>query len=242
MRSGRASKTVGSVSKSACILALIAMVICGFAYRGAAYHFQKSAQMSITLPVPLRTFPSVISGWTGKDAPLDETVAEVAGNDDFCNRLYVNKQMNYWANVYIAYSARPRTMLGHKPDVCYVGAGWVHDDTEESSFVAKSGAKIPCLIHWFHLPQPRQEDLVVLNFYIINGKTSAEEAGFSGIEWRTPNIKGDMARYVAQVQISSTLEDTVRAAATDMADVILKFLPNEKGFGEETEDANSGMP
>jgi hypothetical protein len=217
------------IPKSACLVALIAMGICGVLYQTVAQRLQKSVRTPIYLPVPLRALPLVISDWAGKDIPLDESIVDAVANDDFCSRFYVNRTSNYGVALYIAYSARPRTMLGHRPDVCYVGAGWIHDNTEQSSFVSKSGKKILCLLHRFHKPQPSPDELVVLNFYIINGQTSAQESVFSGIGWRTPNINGDIARYVAQVQISGVLEDMTRAAARDMTDMILDFFPDETG-------------
>jgi len=53
--------------------------------------------------------------------------------------------------------------------------------------------------------------------------------GFSGVGWRTPNIEGNPARYVAQVQISSIIENSIRTAAKDMTDLILEFFPDENG-------------
>ncbi|MGI6125249.1 MAG: hypothetical protein ACOYIG_13935, partial [Acetivibrionales bacterium] len=44
--------------------------------------------------------------------------------------------------------------------------------------------------------------------------------------WRLPNISGNIARYVTQVQISSVLEKSVRDAAADFVDVVLKYLPD----------------
>jgi hypothetical protein len=73
------------------------------------------------------------------------------------------------------------------------------------------------------------EQIVVLNFYILNGRITADEKDFSGLLDRKPNIAGDPARYVAQVQISSVLENSIRTAAKDMADVILDFLPDKDG-------------
>ncbi len=70
---------------------------------------------------------------------------------------------------------------------------------------------------------------VVLNFYVLNGQLTADENDFSGIFGRRPNIAGDPARYVAQVQISSVLEYSIREAAKDMTDLILDFLPDWNG-------------
>ncbi|MDO8301778.1 MAG: exosortase-associated EpsI family protein [Sedimentisphaerales bacterium] len=225
-----------TIPKSACIVTLIAMVVCGVLYKTVAQRLQKSVGTPIRLPVPLRALPFVIGDWTGRDVPLDESIVEAAANDDFCSRFYLNRNSNYGVTLYLAYSARPRTMLGHRPDVCYVGAGWILDSTEKSSFVATSGKKIPCLLHRFHRPQLSPEELVVLNFYILNGKVSAEESGFSGIQWRTPNIEGNIARYVAQVQISSVLENSVRDAATDMTDTIVGFFPDTNDVNKPSAD------
>jgi len=63
----------------------------------------------------------------------------------------------------------------------------------------------------------------------LNGQLTADENDFSGPWGRRPNIAGDPARYVAQVQISSVLENSIRTAAKDMIDLILDFLPNEDG-------------
>ena len=47
--------------------------------------------------------------------------------------------------------------------------------------------------------------------------------------WRTPNIDGNPARYVTQVQISSVFENSIRSAAKDMAELVLEFFPDENG-------------
>jgi len=63
----------------------------------------------------------------------------------------------------------------------------------------------------------------------LNGRITADEKDFSGLLDRRPNIAGDPARYVAQVQISSVMENSIRAAAKDMTDLILDFLPDKNG-------------
>ena len=68
-----------------------------------------------------------------------------------------------------------------------------------------------------------------LNYYIVNGQLTDDESVFSGLGWRTPNIEGDPARYVAQVQISSLQEMTVRSAAKDFTDLVLGYFPEENG-------------
>jgi hypothetical protein len=191
------------------------------------------------LPHPLSTFPTKIGDWSGKESPIPYNIQKVAANDDFLSRLYTKELTKEWANVYIAYSARPRTMLGHKPEVCYVGSGWILDSTESSKVVSASGTTIPCLVHRFHKPAPDSIKVVVMNFYILNGQITSDESSFSGLGWSTPNIAGNPARYVAQVQISSTVENSTRVAAKDMTDLILEFLPDGNGKVKTTEYINT---
>jgi len=73
------------------------------------------------------------------------------------------------------------------------------------------------------------QQTVVLNFYILNGQMTADENDFSGPLGRRPNIAGDPARYVAQVQISSVLENFVRTMAKDVTDLVLDYLPDPNG-------------
>jgi hypothetical protein len=186
----------------------------------------------VTLPVPLSAFPTRIGYWAGEDVPIPANIQRIAGNDDFLSRFYTNESNNQWVNVYVAYTARPRTMVGHQPRICYVAGGWVHDYTQTAQIVLSSGREIPCLIHRFHRPAPDHEDTedtVVLNFYIVNGRITSDERVFSGVGLRTPNIDGDPARYVAQVQISSAVENSVRTAAKDTVELMLEFLPDESG-------------
>lgn len=210
-------------------LSLVLLILSGITYRVLASRLRLVVETPIELPVSLSAFPARIGAWLGKDVPIPENVQRVAGNDDFLNRLYINESANQWANIYIAYSARPRNMLGHRPQVCYVGGGWIHDSTEASEVISDFGRKIPCLIHRFHMPTPSHEERVVLNFYIVNGQLTNDESGFSGVGWRTPNIAGNTARYVAQVQISSVLENSTRTAAKDMTELVLDFFPDENG-------------
>jgi hypothetical protein len=211
------------------MLAILLFLCAGVVYRITAQHLRLLIDTPIELPLHLSAFPVEIGNWSGKESPIPYNIQKVAGNDDFLSRLYTNRFTKEWANVYIAYSARPRTMVGHKPEACYVGSGWIHDSTEPTKVVSSSGVTIPCLVHHFHKPAPDNREVVVLNFYILNGQITSNESGFTGLGWRTPNIAGNPAHYVAQVQISSALENSVRVVAKDMTDLIIAFFPDNDG-------------
>jgi len=210
-------------------MAFILLILSGIGYRVLASRLKLAIENPINLPVSLSAFPSEIGNWTSKDVPIPGNIQRVAGTDDFLSRLYINRISKQWANVYMPYTARPRTMLGHRPQVCYPAGGWVHDITEHTKVVSKSGRDVPCLLHRFHKQAPNHDEKVVLNFYIVNGRITDDESVFTGVGWRTPNIAGNPAHYVAQVQISSVLENSARTAAEEMTDLMLDFFPDENG-------------
>jgi hypothetical protein len=211
-------------------LAVIALLLTGAGYRTAASYLKIAANSTMVLPVGLSTFPVKIGDWVGENIPIPANIQRVAQNDDFLNRLYVNQTTNQWVNVYVAYSGQPRTMLGHCPEVCYAAGGWIHENSSKAQLLSSAGRTIPCLIHHFRKPAPQNDNIVVLNFYVLNGQLSSNEGGFSSLGWRSPNIGGTAARYVAQVQISAVLENSVRTATADMTDLILDFLPDSNGI------------
>jgi hypothetical protein len=150
--------------------------------------------------------------------------------DDFFSRRYVNAADKTWADVYVVYcSTRPGGILGHRPGVCYPAHGWLQESTETSQFTSQYGRQIDCLVQRFHQPAPATDQVVVLSFYVRNGRITANESDFSGVFGRKPNIARDPSRYIAQVQISSVLESSVRKAARDIIDHAVDFLPDENG-------------
>ena len=224
------------------ILAVVLLVSAGITYRVLASALSRIINAPITLPVALNTFPLQIDNWTGRDLPIPNTTKEYMERhfaDDYLSRRYINDATKAWADVYVVYcSSRPGGILGHRPRVCYPAYGWIQDSTEPSQFVSRTGRQIPCLIHRFHKPAPTHNQTVVLNFYILNGRLTADENDFSSPLGRRPNIAGDPARYVAQVQISSVLENSVRAMAKDITDLVLHYLPNQNGKVRAAEYSN----
>jgi hypothetical protein len=117
-------------------------------------------------------------------------------------------------------------MLGHQPQVCYTGSGWIHDETKPDELRLADGEVVPCLLHRFHQEARR---VVVLNYYVLNGVPTNQEERFAGVGWRLPNLAGDPAWYVAQVQVSGESETAVRSLATATARQVLDHLPDPQG-------------
>ena len=221
------------------LMAFIVILVAGWIFRKQDNYLQFRISKPVTLPDSLSTLPTQIDNWKSKDIPLSETVQKVTGNDDYINRLYFNKSTNQWVNVYVAYSGRPRTMRGHNPKVCYVSSGWVHDYTQRTQIISSQGRQVPCLIHYFHRPDSQKEQIIVLNFYILNEKFCCSEEGFSGLRWRAPNVSGDPSFYVCQVQISSVLENSVRSIGETLSDLIYDFFLNCKAKTASLNYANN---
>ena len=212
------------------ILAVLILISAGVSYRALE---SLTADTVINLPIPLKTFPVLIGNWTGMDLSIPTITQEYMKKnfaDDYISRRYINSKTQAWADVYIVYCAsKPGSMLGHRPQVCYPGNGWIHDSTEKSQFLTREGREISCLIHRFHKPSPAYDETIILNFYIVNGKLATNQKGFSSFWGRRFNITKNPARYVAQVQISSALENSIRSATRDMSELILDLLPDKNG-------------
>ena len=223
----------------AAVVAVLMLVTAGFGYRAAAVHMPGAAVAAVKLPVSLKQLPMQVAGWVGEDLPIPETTEEYMRRnfaDDFISRRYVDASQGLWTDVYVVYcSSRPGGILGHQPRVCFPAHGWIHDGTVTSEITSGSGRPISCLIHRFHKSPPASQEIVVLSFYILNGQITLSEDDFSGPLGRRPNVSGDSARYVAQVQISSVYEHSIRTAAAQMADTILAFLPDQNGHQGATD-------
>lgn len=213
-------------------VALLLLLAAGTAYRVMASRLRTILSTAIALPVPLRKIPVQIGGWQGQELPIPAVTEDYMRTnfaDDFISRRYKDAARGLWADVYVVYCAsRPSGLLGHKPRVCLPAHGWIHDSTVPSEIVSSSGRPIKCLLHRFH-NVPAYQQVVVLSFYVLNGQVTLSEREFSGFFGRRPNIRGNPARYVAQVQVSSLVEYSARAAAREMVDTILSFLPDQDG-------------
>lgn len=236
--------TAGKVKTTIVWISVVFLIILsGVVYRTLASHLQIVDDTPINLPMSLSSFPTNICNWIGMELDISNTTKQYIEKhfaDDFISRRYNNSATKAWVDVYIVYcSSKPGSILGHQPRVCYPAHGWVHDSTEPSQFISRNGRPIPCLIHRFHKPAPMYEQTIVMNFYILNGQITTDERDFSSPFSRRPNLVRDPARYVAQVQISSVLENSVRTAAKDITDLIFDFLPDENSNVKAEKDANT---
>jgi hypothetical protein len=210
-------------------IAFFIFIITGIIYRSASSRMNVVVSNPVRLPLPLKMVPMQIGNWTGEDISIDEVTKEIAGNDDYISRVYVDRQHNQTACIYLGYSARPRNMIGHNPEVCYRSNGWISESLEDKKFQSNRQRDVNCLIHKFHRVLPEIKEIYVLNFYIVNGRITTRQSDFSGLSWRTPNIEGNPAWYVAQVQINSVSKSTVIDFAENITEILMDYLPDKNG-------------
>ncbi|HSW01582.1 MAG TPA: EpsI family protein [Sedimentisphaerales bacterium] len=176
----------------------------------------------IALPVPLAEFPHVLNGWTGEDLEIPTTVQEyMRANfaDDFISRRYTNEATRQSADLYVVYcSSRPSGILRHQPLRCYAANGWIWDHATSQSVVTPSNRLFPLAMHRFRHP-PTQRQVAVACFYMADNEFVSEQDLSLRLARETSQ---DRPRYVAQVQISSSQEDSVHSAASAMVDAFVE--------------------
>ena len=214
-------------------LAIVLLVGAGVGYRAGARRLNAIFGNPVKLPLPLSAIPMDIGVWSGKEQPLPTTTKEYMEDnfaDDYISRRYFNQDKGIWAGIYVVYcSSRPAGLLGHRPDVCFPANGYARDKATRAEIVTRGGQKIECRMQQFHKRPPDYSETFVLSFYVLNGQFTLSEDEFSGFWGRRPNLSGNLARYVAQVQITAGLDSVARAAAVDLIDEILSFLPDAHG-------------
>lgn len=207
------------------VLGLTVIAISGIYYRLTAEKLDTISQVPLLPPKPLEDFPMVFDLWQGQEVAISQTVLRVAGVDDYLSRFYLNPEAKLGASLYVGYTAEPRRMLGHRPEVCYVAAGWTHGHTDHETIHTKKGREIEVLIHRFYKTGREHEEVFVLNYYVVNGELTVDHTVFDGLRWRRPKQTDGRLKYVAQVQVSSSSEQAVRLLAQEIAETIMDFMP-----------------
>lgn len=183
----------------------VILLAVGFSLRILGPDRESSGEPRVRLERPLSELPLVFGSWEGVDVPVDPQILQVAKNDDYVSRRYYNRSTGKFVDFYLAYTARPANMLGHRPSVCYPAQGWQSAEPKEVELTLTNGKRMACLVHQFSRDLPTPENLVVLNYYILQGQPTADWTDFWGPKWRRPNVAKDPNFYVAQVQVATPI-------------------------------------
>lgn len=196
------------------------------------YRLQAARYVSynVSLPIPpgtLARLPLQIADWTGHDVPMVQSIIEATDTDDCVSRTYGRQGATESISLFVGYGVRLRDLAPHRPEVCYPGAGWTLVDKEVTHVPTADGRDLSCQIYRFRQGGLAVRQIVVLNYYIIDGE-HWPEVGMLRKLAAQPDIKG---HYVAQVQITCLdlpmqpdSKMMVREFAHDAAPVIRKHL------------------
>ncbi|HEY3246194.1 MAG TPA: EpsI family protein [Phycisphaerae bacterium] len=205
--------------------ALLAMG--GMAYRVTAGRLEHRAIGTPVQPGTLERLPLTLGEWTGRDTPLDDRIIQATDTDDHVNRTYRRLRTREAVALFVAYGVRPRDLMPHRPEVCYPGAGWTHDETRVETLTSAGGTPLPCQVHRFHRGGLEYKRIAVLNYYLVDGRVCADVSALRRRTWQRPVRAG----YIAQVQIACADasppemgERTVRCFAIDSVDAIRALL------------------
>jgi len=203
-------------------LALTAMI--GLA---GAYASRASGPEPIAARPALAQLPRATGGWTVvREPPLDRSVVQVLGVDDYTNRVYADAAGTP-LSLYVGYyrSQRQGDTI-HSPQNCLPGAGW--EPIASRRFVIDApGARAPVNEYVVQKGLDRQ---VVLYWYEGRGRIVANEYAnkfwlMVDAAWRHRS-SGSLVR----VMVPAASGDAVPAAAADAHRFAAALLPQLEPF------------
>lgn len=213
----RAADGVRSLGSAALILAAVLTVGTGVAYRvvAARYAF---ATNGVSMPVgTLAGVPLQIDQWQGRDLAVSERIIKQTDTDDHLSRRY-ERPGGGSVTVWVAYGVRLRDLMPHRPEVCYVGAGWTLKAEQRIDIAAADGSHPPCRLMTFGKAGLANQQILVLNYYLVGNTYSAD---VSSLRSQASRLNRE-ANYVVQVQIvqeGGEAEDLAHQPAYEFAAV-----------------------
>jgi hypothetical protein len=202
------------------IVALAVLVFAGVGHRLLARRIDSLLSEYLQPKQPLAALPFQLASWTGRDIPLDEQTRRMAGDDDFLNREYVDAITGRSVSLCVGYIGRPRSRLGHRPDVCYPAHGYRQVSCQTVEIRIGQKEPVPALLYRYTSQILGNPSEIVLATYVINGHWVTDTALAGDYNTRGPALFARQVAFVARVQLSmrSTGDDNAdTTAATALA-------------------------
>jgi EpsI family protein len=185
------------------------MLVFGLMYRVVAAQLAAPVNADPIQPTALDRFPAQMGDWSGEDVPLDEATVRATDTDAHLNRRYSRGGGLEAVSFYVACGVKTRDLMPHRPEVCYIGAGWTRIDRRSLELPLNDGRKLPCNVLQFSRGALNTQKVVVLDYYIVDGEYCRDVSLLRSKAWRGSGT----VRYVAQVQIATAITATVNADA-----------------------------
>ena len=208
-------------------VALLLLISSGAGFQWLAARYARASESVPIPPGTLARLPMTIGDWQGEDVPVEDRIVQATDTDDHVNRSYWLAGGKQGVGFWLAYGVRSRDLMPHRPEVCYPGAGWTLERTENLTLTDEASSPLPCRILRFRRGALQNECLVVLNYYLVDGEYSPD---VSAVRRRSWQFKSEL-QYVAQVQVTCKVDpwrgdDTgaVRSFAEESAPEIRSLL------------------
>jgi len=221
----------------ALVVVLAILLGAGFGHRLLEKRIALALAQPLAIAQPLATLPMQIGEWQGRGVPLDANVRRIAAEDDYINRRYSRaRPPGRSVGLYVGYVGRPRSRLGHRPDLCYPAPGRQRLAEEKLMVKTQTGREVPGILYEFRSSQVGGPRELVLATYLINGEYRDDPAAVGGYNSRDANLFGRQSPYLGRVQVSLTASgdrSADLAVLTDFASTVAEPIASLMPYVEE---------
>lgn len=193
------------------------MFFFGVAYRVLTAKLEGPVATKVLSSTELQRLPLQIGDWIGKEIPLDEAIVLAADTDAHLSRRYSRPCDSESLWLYIASGVRARDLMPHRPEVCYTGQGWALTDKQFVELPFSNGTKLPCNCFRFTRGALNTSNVVVLDYYIVDGQYCHDVSLLRSKAWRGSGT----IEYVAQIQIVASI--TAGVSADSVTKIVQDF-------------------
>jgi len=171
-------------------------------------------------PNALPNLSGTIGDWEEGKVVLLEKAAGLPTDANTCiHRQYSRPGRAGSVRVHAAFGVRARDLMPYRPEVWYPGDGWKPGKSGDQKIrlPLPDGSAMQCPILRFSRGEPEERKIVVVNYYIIDGKHYSDVPRPSPKAWR--GARG--IRHITQVQI--TCEDSAPSAVDAATQAVRDF-------------------
>jgi len=198
----------------------------------AAIFLQARGRNEIFPPrLPLQSFPTQLSAWTGTDIAIQKDVLEVLGPGDFLLRVYQNPaEKQPFVDLFIAYFPSQRTGdTIHSPKHCLPGSGWLpaessrvtlalpgHSPFPANRYVIAKGDSRQLVLYWYWAHDRGVASEYWAKFYLVADSMRMNRSDGALVRIMTPMYFGETAEAAQQ---------RLLPFASDVAPLLDNYIP-----------------
>ena len=180
----------------------------------AAIFLQARGRNEIFPPrLPLQSFPTQLSNWTGTDIAIQKDVLEVLGPGDFLLRVYQNPaEKQPFVDLFIAYFPSQRTGdTIHSPKHCLPGSGWLpvessrvtlslpgHSPFPANRYVIAKGDSRQLVLYWYWAHDRGVASEYWAKFYLVADSMRMNRSDGALVRIMTPMYSGETEEAAQQ--------------------------------------------